>query len=434
MTCPTPRPLSEAEQKASNGTITIPPPTPKARRRTLRRGRCRSACAGHRLYSTSVDPLASIVRTRSRAALFLDVDGVLAPIVERPEDARVPDETRRGARSASPAATALVACVTGRAERASRARSSASPELTLRRRARPRARPDAQPRGPTRIHAFARERGLARPEREAADGGIPLPPAADRTRARAQLEPIAAAALAAGASGRAGGGWCSRCCRRSTRRRAPRCARCSRETGLRRALYAGDDTTDLDGFAALDGLDAAVRVAVASTEGRRSSAGGPTCVVGSTRGVPRAAAAALELSEAEALAQLARLAPRDVELGLALRLRAASRNRSGAARRTPATLPRLTRYERWMRAKRRGRAAPRARRATPCRGTSGRRCARGCSRRRPARSAPGRGRAARCRRPATTGIFSTGTAFSCERSRSRSTTRASRSGSTGFSR
>ena len=26
------------------------------------------------------------------------------------------------------------------------------------------------------------------------------------------------------------------------------------ETGLRRALYAGDDTTDLDGFAALDGL------------------------------------------------------------------------------------------------------------------------------------------------------------------------------------
>jgi trehalose 6-phosphate phosphatase len=35
------------------------------------------------------------------------------------------------------------------------------------------------------------------------------------------------------------------------------------------ALYAGDDTTDLDGFRALDeaGLDVAVRVAVASDEG-----------------------------------------------------------------------------------------------------------------------------------------------------------------------
>jgi trehalose 6-phosphate phosphatase len=39
------------------------------------------------------------------------------------------------------------------------------------------------------------------------------------------------------------------------------------ESGLTRALYAGDDTTDLDGFAALDGLEAAVRVAVVSTEG-----------------------------------------------------------------------------------------------------------------------------------------------------------------------
>jgi trehalose 6-phosphate phosphatase len=38
------------------------------------------------------------------------------------------------------------------------------------------------------------------------------------------------------------------------------------EHGLRRALAAGDDTTDLDSFAALDGLDVAVRVAVASAE------------------------------------------------------------------------------------------------------------------------------------------------------------------------
>ena len=38
------------------------------------------------------------------------------------------------------------------------------------------------------------------------------------------------------------------------------------ERGLHRALAAGDDTTDIDSFAALDGLDLAVRVAVASAE------------------------------------------------------------------------------------------------------------------------------------------------------------------------
>jgi trehalose 6-phosphate phosphatase len=41
-----------------------------------------------------------------------------------------------------------------------------------------------------------------------------------------------------------------------------------RESGARRALYAGDDTTDLDAFAALAdaGLEHVVRVAVSSDE------------------------------------------------------------------------------------------------------------------------------------------------------------------------
>ena len=39
------------------------------------------------------------------------------------------------------------------------------------------------------------------------------------------------------------------------------------ERSLTRALYAGDDTTDLDAFGALDGLELGVRVAVASKEG-----------------------------------------------------------------------------------------------------------------------------------------------------------------------
>jgi len=38
------------------------------------------------------------------------------------------------------------------------------------------------------------------------------------------------------------------------------------EHELRRALAAGDDTTDIDSFAALDGLDVALRVAVTSPE------------------------------------------------------------------------------------------------------------------------------------------------------------------------
>ena len=39
------------------------------------------------------------------------------------------------------------------------------------------------------------------------------------------------------------------------------------ERGLNRALYAGDDTTDLDAFAALERLEVGVRVAVVSAEG-----------------------------------------------------------------------------------------------------------------------------------------------------------------------
>jgi trehalose 6-phosphate phosphatase len=39
-----------------------------------------------------------------------------------------------------------------------------------------------------------------------------------------------------------------------------------RERDLDRALYAGDDTTDLDAFRALDELELGIRIAVASAE------------------------------------------------------------------------------------------------------------------------------------------------------------------------
>jgi len=61
-----------------------------------------------------VDLLARLAEDPPKAALFLDVDGVLAPIVPKPEDAHVPDETREELRRLNER-YALVACISGRA-------------------------------------------------------------------------------------------------------------------------------------------------------------------------------------------------------------------------------------------------------------------------------------------------------------------------------
>src|SRR5262249_60771415 len=54
------------------------------------------------------------------------------------------------------------------------------------------------------------------------------------------------------------------------------------ERGLRRALYAGDDSTDLEAFRGLDGLDLAVRVAVVSDEGPSALGRAADIIVGGT--------------------------------------------------------------------------------------------------------------------------------------------------------
>src|SRR5207244_1564397 len=64
--------------------------------------------------AASVDSLSRLAEEPERAAILLDVDGVLAPIVARPEDARVPDETRAELRRIH-GRYGLVACVSGRA-------------------------------------------------------------------------------------------------------------------------------------------------------------------------------------------------------------------------------------------------------------------------------------------------------------------------------
>ena len=78
------------------------------------------------------------------------------------------------------------------------------------------------------------------------------------------------------------------------------------ERGLERALYAGDDTTDLDAFRALEGLELGVRVAVASVEAPPELREAADIVVGSPAELVRAVALALGGSSAGAASRRAR--------------------------------------------------------------------------------------------------------------------------------
>jgi trehalose 6-phosphate phosphatase len=199
----------------------------------------------------------------SRAAIFLDVDGVLAPIVERPEDARVPDETRTEVERLA-ARYGLVACVSGRtsadAERVVGVvgvRYVGTHGLEL--------EPEAN-EWRERVHAFA-----ATVDWEPEDKGLTVAfhyrNVDDEEAAHAYLDGVAERARAYGLVALFG--------RKVLELRPPVHAdkgtavcRLLDETGLQRALYAGDDTTDIDAFRGLAaaGLEVAVRVAVSSPE------------------------------------------------------------------------------------------------------------------------------------------------------------------------
>ena len=107
---------------------------------------------------------------------------------------------------------------------------------------------------------------------EGPHGRVPLPDAADEHAAVRELESVAAARARRRAASRASGARCSRCCRRVGSNKGRRCGSCSQGAGCSRALVAGDDTTDLDAFRAVDGLELAVRVAVVSDESPTSCA------------------------------------------------------------------------------------------------------------------------------------------------------------------
>src|SRR5436190_8958416 len=78
-----------------SGTATMPPPTPKtALKSPATTPMSTSLNTGRILLPVLDERLAAFAAEPGSAAVILDVDGTLAPIVPRPEDARVPDSVR----------------------------------------------------------------------------------------------------------------------------------------------------------------------------------------------------------------------------------------------------------------------------------------------------------------------------------------------------
>jgi trehalose 6-phosphate phosphatase len=210
-----------------------------------------------------VDLLDRLAEDPGRAALFLDVDGVLAPIVPRPEDARVPDETRAELRRLH-GRYALVACVSGRAGEDARAIVGV-PELTYVGNHGLELEPGASA-WTARLRDFLAELDWPALEDKGLTASLHYRGVEDESQARETLEAIAAAAREAGFIARFG---------RKVLELVPpieankgtAIRKLLAEEELDRALYAGDDTTDLDAFRAVDDLELAVRVAVSSEEG-----------------------------------------------------------------------------------------------------------------------------------------------------------------------
>ena len=212
-----------------------------------------------------------------RAALFLDIDGVLAPIVARPEDARVPPETRAELERLA-GRYALVAAVTGRPSQEGRAIVGVE-SMTYVGEHGLELDPAAE-KWASRIHDYAG--GVAWPDLEVKPLSVAFHyrTARDHELAREQLEPVAVGALDEGFRTR-WGRMVLEVLPPVDTSKGTAVRRLLETTGLRRALYAGDDTTDLDGFAALDGLETAVRIAVSSAEGPVELGARADLVVGS---------------------------------------------------------------------------------------------------------------------------------------------------------
>jgi trehalose 6-phosphate phosphatase len=208
--------------------------------------------------------LAPLDERPQESALVFDVDGTLAPIVARPEFASVPEATKVELRRLA-ARYLLVACISGRAGADARRLVNVdgvvyvgNHGLELDPNAARLAERIAAFRDAVALPVEDKELSLSYHYREAAH-----PEAA-----RAELERVAERARIEGLDARWG--------RKVLEIRPPVDAdkgtavrALLNRSGARRALYAGDDTTDLDAFTSLSeaGLEYAVRIAVASEEG-----------------------------------------------------------------------------------------------------------------------------------------------------------------------
>jgi trehalose-phosphatase len=224
--------------------------------------------------------LVELTAAPKESALFLDFDGVLAPIVDRPEDAYPPPETRVELERLV-GRYGLVAVVSGRAGDDVRDRvrvggvvyvGSHGLELD----------PQAD-RWRQQIADFAS--AAAWPAQEIELKGLSVAfhfrHRADEREAVLELEQIAEAARDEGLVARFG--------RKvlevlppvgSNKGTAVR--HLLEGAGLARALVAGDDTTDLDAFRAVEELEHKVRVAVLAEESPRILAEHAEIVLGST--------------------------------------------------------------------------------------------------------------------------------------------------------
>jgi trehalose 6-phosphate phosphatase len=235
--------------------------------------------------SSSATALEPLLADPAAAAVLFDLDGTLAPIVARPEQARVPDQVRTALERIA-GRYALAAVVSGR--RATDARAIADVEeltyvgnhgfeLLLPGDPAPRPAPGLGAHADAAAFAAALDRtGLDRVGLRVEDKGpivaLHWRGAAAEDAAEAAGERIAADAAAAGLVVHRG--------RKVLELRPP--VAIDKGTAieallaageLTAALYAGDDRTDLDAFAALarlvasGRLQAAVRIGVTSAEG-----------------------------------------------------------------------------------------------------------------------------------------------------------------------
>jgi len=211
---------------------------------------------------TALDLLAELAERPREAAIIVDVDGTLAPIVSRPDEAAVPEHTRE-LLVGLVGRYGLVACISGRpGSDAARVvgvegvRYVGEHGLEL--------APEAEAWA-DRLADFASTVDWPHEEGKRLSLAFHYRTADDVIAAENALRAVAERALAEGLRPRWG--------RRVLEIRPPiegdkgtAVSRLVADGGFRRALYAGDDTTDLDAFRGLDGLELAVRIAVASDE------------------------------------------------------------------------------------------------------------------------------------------------------------------------